>query len=376
VTRHKFALTLLLSIAAFGLVLPAVAVATPVGEKKAEAQRIRQEIAAFDATLGRVIDEYNQANEDLTQIKGRIKKNAKALKVAEYNLAVARRQLDARVVAIYKQRPVELLDVVLSAGEFEDVASQLDFMHRLGVHDTQLIDSAASYRTEVQQRRDRLAEDREDATTLVAQVAQKKAGIEDRLAERRSLLQGVEQEIRELERAEEEAARRAAQAAVARAQAAEAAGNTGGDASSTGGGASTGGGSSTGVAGTTPNQRPIVADPAGPGRPHIVAIAARYLGTPYKYGGTSPQTGFDCSGFVQFVYAQAGIGLPRTSMTQQQIGTRVSMNALQPGDLVFRGYPAYHVGIYVGGGQAIHSPRTGYTVCYQSISYWTSAVRP
>ncbi|MBM3146842.1 MAG: C40 family peptidase [Actinobacteria bacterium] len=368
-TRHRLALTFLLSITSLALALPAGAVATPVGEKKAEAQRIRQQIAAFDATLGRVIDEYNQANEDLTQIKGRIKKNAKALKVAEYNLSVARRQLDARVVAIYKQRPVELLDVVLSAGEFEDVASQLDFMHRLGVHDTELIDSAASYRKEVQQRRARLVEDRKDATTLVARVAQKKSGIEDKLAERRSLLQGVEQEIRELERAEEEAARRAAQAAVARAQAAEAAGNAVGDTSS-------GGGASTGVAGTTPDQRPIVADPAGPGRPHIVAIAARYLGTPYKYGGTSPQTGFDCSGFVQFVYAQAGIGLPRTSMTQQQIGTRVSMNALQPGDLVFRGYPAYHVGIYVGGGQAIHSPRTGYTVCYQSISYWTSAVRP
>lgn len=107
-----------------------------------------------------------------------------------------------------------------------------------------------------------------------------------------------------------------------------------------------------------------------------MAIAARYLGTPYKYGGTSPQTGFDCSGFVQYVYRQAGITLPRTSMTQQQIGRRVSMNALLPGDLVFRGYPAYHVGIYVGNGQAIHSPHTGAVVSYQSISYWTSAVRP
>ena len=96
----------------------------------------------------------------------------------------------------------------------------------------------------------------------------------------------------------------------------------------------------------------------------MCAIAAKYLGIPYLYGGASPSTGFDCSCFVMYVYAQIGIGLPHYSGAQQQMGTPVPMNALQPGDLVFMGYPAYHVGIYVGGGMVIHSPHTGAVVSY------------
>jgi len=344
------------------LLAPALAAADPLSEKKSEAQRIRQEVAAFDARLEAVIEQYNQATEDLKKVKGQIRKNSKALKIAELNLVAARTQLDARVVAMYKERPADMLDVLFAAGSLQEIASQLDLMRRVGEHDSALIDAVAAHKKEIKEKRTSLGRDRDEAGKLVADVAGKKDEIEDGLAERRSMLSGVEDEIRELERAEEEAARRAAEAAAA--QVAESSSSSG-DTSSSGSTAS----------GTTPTQRPIIPSGGG-GRPQIPAIAARYLGTPYRYGGTSPQTGFDCSGFVQYVFAQAGISLPRTSMTQQQIGTRVSMNALQPGDLVFRGYPAYHVGIYVGGGQAIHSPRTGYTVCYQSISYWTSAVRP
>jgi cell wall-associated NlpC family hydrolase len=127
--------------------------------------------------------------------------------------------------------------------------------------------------------------------------------------------------------------------------------------------------------GSSPNQRPIIPDQAGPGHPEVCAVAAQYLGVKYVYGGASPSTGFDCSGFVMYVYAQVGISLPHYSGSQQQMGTPVSMSALQPGDLVFRGNPAYHVGIYVGGGTCIHSPHTGAVVSYQSVSYWESAVR-
>ncbi|MCM3569504.1 C40 family peptidase [Neobacillus mesonae] len=90
----------------------------------------------------------------------------------------------------------------------------------------------------------------------------------------------------------------------------------------------------------------------------VISIAKQYLGVPYVWGGTTPR-GFDCSGFVQYVYRQAGVSLPRVSRDQQRVGTSVPLSQVQPGDLVFRGNPAYHVGIYIGGGKYIHAPQTG-----------------
>ena len=103
-------------------------------------------------------------------------------------------------------------------------------------------------------------------------------------------------------------------------------------------------------------------------RNKIVEIAKRYIGTPYVYGGSTP-SGFDCSGFVKYVYGKMGIELPRTSYSQATIGTYVSLNELEIGDIVCFGKNSInHVGIYVGNGQYIHSPRSGYTVCISSMA--------
>lgn len=87
-----------------------------------------------------------------------------------------------------------------------------------------------------------------------------------------------------------------------------------------------------------------------------IAIGKTQLGTMYRWGGTTP-AGFDCSGFTSFSFAKAGKTLPRTAAQQQRAARRVTQPV--PGDLVFFGAPAYHVGIYVGGGKMLHSPRTG-----------------
>ena len=99
----------------------------------------------------------------------------------------------------------------------------------------------------------------------------------------------------------------------------------------------------------------------------VIANAKQYLGVPYVWGGSTP-SGFDCSGFVSYVYRSVGISLPRTSRAQQNVGTRISLSQVQPGDLVFQGSPAYHVGIYIGGGQYIHAPQTGDVVKMASFN--------
>lgn len=105
----------------------------------------------------------------------------------------------------------------------------------------------------------------------------------------------------------------------------------------------------------------------------VLAIAARYVGIPYVYGGTTPK-GFDCSGYIGYVYRQLGVSLPRTANDQMNATKRISRSEARPGDLVFfvSGGRAYHDGIYAGGNMMYDSPRTGKSIAKREI--WSSAV--
>jgi cell wall-associated NlpC family hydrolase len=109
------------------------------------------------------------------------------------------------------------------------------------------------------------------------------------------------------------------------------------------------------------NAAPVPAPTGG-----ILGIAAGLSGIYYRYGGTTT-SGFDCSGFTSYVYRLAGKSIPRTAEAQRAASTRVSNPV--PGDLIFFGFPAYHVGIYAGGNMMYDSPRTGKTTGLHVI--WT-----
>jgi hypothetical protein len=114
-----------------------------------------------------------------------------------------------------------------------------------------------------------------------------------------------------------------------------------------------------------------VAPPASAAR--VIPTAERYLGTPYRYGGTSPATGFDCSGFVQYVFAKNNVRLPRTSRQQAKVGTPLPRDwrKLAPGDLIMfaeRGEPISHVAIYAGRHRIIHASASGGSVRYDDLT--------
>jgi len=94
----------------------------------------------------------------------------------------------------------------------------------------------------------------------------------------------------------------------------------------------------------------------------VIAAARSQLGVPYRWGIEKPGYGFDCSALTQWAYAQAGIEIPRTTVTQVLQGLAVSKAQLQPGDLVFPEFPIHHVQIYTGNGNIIESPQSGETV--------------
>ena len=101
----------------------------------------------------------------------------------------------------------------------------------------------------------------------------------------------------------------------------------------------------------------------------VVSYAKHLIGTPYSWGGSSPRSGFDCSGFVRYVYAHFGVSLAHSSFSDYLRGRRVGRWAMKPGDLVFFDGEG-HVGIYVGHGRFIHAPHSGTVVRISTMAGW------
>ena len=127
---------------------------------------------------------------------------------------------------------------------------------------------------------------------------------------------------------------------------------------------------SSGSSSITPPSNSVSYNGSSEKRAAVLEYAAQFLGTPYVYGGSTP-SGFDCSGFTSYVFKNTVGSIPRVAQAQFDATTRVSMDELLPGDLVFFGSSASsisHVGIYVGNNQFIHSPHTGDVVKYDSLT--------
>ena len=338
--RRIVTLTVVLGTLLLSLFLTTSSLASPVSSKKAQLREVQAKLQTVYHKVDMAVEKYNQATSQLETVQEQIKENQRLLKVAEYNLEVANRQLSARAENMYRTRDVGVVDVLFAANSFDDLVTQLDLMERLGNSDVDTVRSISGYRQDIKDRRVKLDADRQAAAKLVDEAATQKAEVVALESKLENMTAGIKADIRRLQ-----------QQAAARAEAAaQAAQNT-----SSGGGGGGGGGT--------------VIDPGGSGHSAVVAIAQRYLGVPYVYGGASP-SGFDCSGLAMYCYAQIGIGLAHGATAQQQSSTPVPLNALQPGDLVFFGSASYssHVGIYVGGGSMIHAPHTGAVVSYGSIS--------
>ena len=109
----------------------------------------------------------------------------------------------------------------------------------------------------------------------------------------------------------------------------------------------------------------------------MILQAVSLMGIAYRFGGNTPVNGFDCSGFIRYVFQSSGVNLPRSAAEQAQVGRPVSRDELKPGDVLFfntRGFNYSHNGLYLGNGRFIHAPRTGKNIEITSLnaSYWSS----
>jgi len=317
---------------------------------------IEAQVESMNGQLEQASEAWNYANIQLNEIDASLASNAKHLVAAKKSLVVSQRRIAKRLRDLYVNgKGDSTLEVILGSSSLDDIIARLDAIERVSSQDAQILRTVKQYRKEVETRRTTLQQDREDQARIVQEQADRKQYIESQIAEQTRMLDSVKDEITQMRA--EEARRQAALAAQARAQAQAA------------------------LAAQQAQQDvldQVASDPTydtpsydpnlpAPRYGQVVGIALQYLGIPYVWGGSSPSTGFDCSGFVAYVYAQVGVYLPHHAASQYGYGTPVSYDQLQPGDLVFFSGLG-HVGIYIGGGQMVHAPHTGDVVRIASLA--------
>jgi cell wall-associated NlpC family hydrolase len=249
--------------------------------------------------------------------------------------------------------------VILGAQSLDDIISRLDAIERVSSQDAGILTTVKRYRKEVETRRANLQDAREDQARIVAEQAAQKQSIESKIAEQNELSR--RSRTRSLEMRAEEARRQAALAAQAQAQAQARRRQR----------------SPHSRRSRTSSTRPRSSRPMTRRR---TTRTFRPRGTARSSGSRSstsasrtcgaaraPSSGFDCSGFVAYVFAQVGVSLPHHAASQYGYGTPGPYDQLAPGDLVFFSGLG-HVGIYIGGGQFVHAPHTGDVVRISSLA--------
>jgi cell wall-associated NlpC family hydrolase len=325
---------------------PAQADPAAVRQAAGEAAALRDQVQQLNDQVEIAVEDYNKVADSLAKTDQAMQENHARLAATQRDLGVAKARLSARVDGMYRRGNLATIELFVGAGSLSDLINRLEALVRIGSADSRIVRDVEAYRTQVADHERRLETDHHSQQKLAAQADKARAEVETKQADRSRALSGKEAELARLEA--EEAARldmlkRAAEETVrlaeVRGKANAAAGRTS-------------------VATTT-----IVGSNRGVG---AVQIAARYLSVPYLWGGATP-AGFDCSGLVQYVFAQLGVFLPRVSRDQKTVGVPVERDQLQPGDLVFYGNPVHHVGIYAGSGTMINAPFTGSVVRFDSV---------
>jgi cell wall-associated NlpC family hydrolase len=339
--------------------------------KQAQVQSVLGQIQQLDGNLEVAIQAYDSATARLQQVRSELQVNTRHLHIAKAALHRSQQTLRQRLVTLYTSTDDQsTLGVLLGSTSLDDLINRLETVNRVSDEDSTVLKQVTTARNEVQHRQMLLRRARARAQQLVAERAAQKQSIEQQLAERRQLVSSIRSEIQRMKveeaRRQAELAREARERAAAAATASSFASQA--DSSSSSGSSSSSSSTSSGSSSSSSSSAPAPAGVTAPSRSSVVAIAMRYLGVPYVWGGASP-SGFDCSGLVMYVFAQVGVSLPHGSVAQYGYGVPVSQSDLQPGDLVFFDGLG-HVGIYVGGGSFIHAPHTGDVVKISSLTGW------
>jgi peptidoglycan DL-endopeptidase CwlO len=347
--------------AVFFLLTAPMALAAPstpaIRAKQADAARAQATLDNLRTDAEVKAEEYNSVSAALDKTRGQIEQTRQRLAIEDANLRDAELTLQQRADGIYRSGGLDVIEVVLNTTSFEDFLTRVDLLARFAQSDAQVVTSVKDARQRVAATQRTLQQRESDQIALRDQAEVKRQQAEAAANKQKEFVDSLNAAVAKLIRQEEarlaaEAAARAKALAAAQARAKAAA-----EAAAAGGHVSV-----------------PISDGSG-GSAQVVAVAMRYIGVPYVWGGESP-SGFDCSGLAQYCYAQIGITIPRVSQDQFYSGKRIPadrLDMLKPGDLMFFGTDknpdlVHHVVIFAGGDNIIEAPYTGADVRVASLS--------
>jgi cell wall-associated NlpC family hydrolase len=324
----------------------ATATVSSAGSTQQDLDAAKAKLRELNRTLDQLVEDFDAATVKLHQVQARLTDTRAEAAQAQEAAAKARTLLGQRASAAY-EGVGSGIDVLLGATTFADFNERLQFANSLAKMDIDAASQAEVTQREADLASARLQESLKERKDLLDTLASRQKQIETSIADQQSLIDQLQKEItkEELQKVLSEPG-------------------------------------PPGPSGPkpTPTVPPPPPDP-GPGATTAVNAAYSALGVPYKWGGSNPDEGFDCSGLTMWSWAQAGVSLPHSSSAQYGAIPHVSKDALKPGDLLFFYQPISHVAMYVGNNQMIHATHPGSVVSLDTIDdYWwalfTGAGRP
>ncbi|MDM7532077.1 C40 family peptidase [Lacticaseibacillus paracasei] len=315
--------------------------------------------------------------------------SASQAKIASYNQQIVKAQVEVgkrkdnlkeQLISLQKQVGNSVtgnvyFDFVLNSNSLTDLVGRSLTVNKLSQASAEALqavkDSQAKVKalqTEQEAKQETLVATKSQLESDKDKIESLKSAAEKSASDLQQTLEANKDKLAQLAASEDAAKAAAATAAVAATPSASSTSTASSSAASSSANTSTTSASSSASASQAPASNTSSVSVSGGS---IASNAAKYIGVPYVYGGISP-SGFDCSGLIYYAAKEAGINLPRTSQAQSTLGSYVSVSDLQAGDLVFWGGvgSAYHVGIYIGGGQYLHAPAPGQSVTIQSMAYF------
>ena len=330
-------------------------------EARSQLERAQDRLDELEGVFNGVVDDYNEAQEALEAAEARVAQaQAELQRLRGQNETLTSATIN-HVRQMHKFGPTVEVATLLGSSDPSAASDKAAVLRRVLIGQQADLQQLSATRTSLEAAEARIVEEQQAAEELAAQAAERREEIQ-------ATIEAQEAEVAENEAIlaaaidREEAERRAAEEAAARAAAAQRRQEQQRQQQA------------------TQRQQATQSQPAAPSSPApssapapranaqvAVDAALSKLGSPYLWGATGPDR-FDCSGLMVWAWAQAGVSLPRTSHGQFTNLRSISRSELQPGDLVFAGSPrVHHVGMYIGNGQIVHSPRSGYTVSIRSM---------